>query len=155
MNGPLRTPCLDLQSPACSKDGLASTHPSTCAEVRPRLPRWLCLPGTEAGTVYCCCFLAVGACLLFMFCFFSGKASSCPPIVEVKVDQSCATLRPHGLYSPQDSPGQNTGVGSLSLLQGIFPSQGLNPGLPQCRWILYRMCVCFQDSRCAMTGSQD
>ena len=38
------------------------------------------------------------------------------------------SLRPHGLYSPCDSPGQNTGVGSLSLLQGIFPTQGLNPG---------------------------
>ena len=39
-------------------------------------------------------------------------------------------LRPHGLYSPWNSPGQNTGVGSLSLLQGIFPTQGSNPGLP-------------------------
>jgi len=43
------------------------------------------------------------------------------------------SLQPHGLYSPWNSPGQNTGVGSLSLLQGIFPSQGLNPGLPNCR----------------------
>ena len=47
--------------------------------------------------------------------------------------------RPHGLYSPWNSPGQNTGVGSLSLLQGIFPTQGLNPGLPHCRWILYQL----------------
>ena len=39
--------------------------------------------------------------------------------------------------SPWDSPGQNTGVGSTSLLQGIFPTQGSNPGLPHCRWILY------------------
>ena len=38
---------------------------------------------------------------------------------------------------PWDSPGQNTGVGSCSLLQGIFPTQGLNSGLPHCRWILY------------------
>ena len=37
------------------------------------------------------------------------------------------SLRPHGLYSPWNSPGQNTGVGSLSLLQGIFPTQGSNP----------------------------
>ena len=37
-----------------------------------------------------------------------------------------------------NSPGQNTGVGSLSLLQGIFPSQGSNPGLPHCRWFLYQ-----------------
>ena len=35
------------------------------------------------------------------------------------------SLQPHGLYSLWDSPGQNTGVGSLSLLQGIFPTQGL------------------------------
>ena len=46
------------------------------------------------------------------------------------------SLRPHGLYSPWNSPGQNTGVGSLSLLQGIFPSQGSKPGLLQCRQIL-------------------
>ena len=36
-------------------------------------------------------------------------------------------------------PGQNTGVDSFSLLQGIFPTQGSNPGLPQCRWILYQL----------------
>ena len=34
---------------------------------------------------------------------------------------------------------QNTGVGSLSLLQGIFPTQGSNPGLLHCRWILYQL----------------
>ena len=39
------------------------------------------------------------------------------------------SLRPHGLYSPWNSPGQNTGMGSLSLLQEIFPTQGSNPGL--------------------------
>ena len=49
------------------------------------------------------------------------------------------SLQPHGLYSPWDSPGQNTGVGSLSLLPGIFPTQGSNPGLPHCRWILHQL----------------
>ena len=49
------------------------------------------------------------------------------------------SLQPHGLYSPWSSPGQNTGVGSLSLLQWIFPTQGLNPGLPHCRQILYQL----------------
>ena len=44
------------------------------------------------------------------------------------------SLRPHGLYSLWNSPGQNTGVGSLSFLQGIFfPTQGSNPGLAHCR----------------------
>ena len=56
---------------------------------------------------------------------------------EVKVTQLCPTLcDPHGLYSTWNSPGQNTGVGSSSLLQGIFPAQGLNPGLLHCRQIL-------------------
>ena len=45
----------------------------------------------------------------------------------------------HGLYSPWNSPGQNTGVGSHSLLQGIFPTQGFNPGLSHCRRILYQL----------------
>ena len=48
------------------------------------------------------------------------------------------SLRSHGLYSLWNSPGQCTGVGSLSLLQGIFPTQGLNPGLLHCRQILYQ-----------------
>ena len=42
-------------------------------------------------------------------------------------------------YIPWNSPGQNTGVGSLSLLLGIFPTQRLNPGLPHCRHILYQL----------------
>ena len=49
------------------------------------------------------------------------------------------TLRPRGLYSPWNSPGWNTGVGSLSLLQGLFPTQESNPGLPHCRCILYQL----------------
>ena len=49
------------------------------------------------------------------------------------------SLRPHGLYSPWNSPGQNTGVGSFSLLQGIFPTQGSNSGLPHCKQILYQL----------------
>ena len=59
--------------------------------------------------------------------------------VKVKVAQSCLTLRPHGLSSPWNSPGQNTGAGGLSLLQGIFPTQGSNPGLLHYRQILYRL----------------
>ena len=48
-------------------------------------------------------------------------------------------LQPHRLYSPWNSPGQNTGVDSLLLLQKIFfPTQGSNPGLLHCRWILYQ-----------------
>ena len=59
---------------------------------------------------------------------------------KMKVAQSCLSLcdpmdcTVHGI-----SPGQNTGVGSLSLLQGIFPTQGSNPGLRHCRWILCQL----------------
>ena len=53
---------------------------------------------------------------------------------DVKVAQSCPTF-----CDPWTSPGQNTGVGSLSLLQGIFPTQGLNPGLLHFRQILYQL----------------
>ena len=57
--------------------------------------------------------------------------------------ESCSvvsdSLGHHGLYSPWDSSGHNTGVGSFSLLQGIFPTQGSNPGLPHCRQILYQL----------------
>ena len=49
------------------------------------------------------------------------------------------SLQPHGLYSPGNSPGQNTGVCSLSLLQGMFPTHGSNPGLLHCWQILYQL----------------
>ena len=49
------------------------------------------------------------------------------------------SLWPHGLYTPRNSPGQNTGVGSLSpFLQGIFLTQGSNASLPHGRRILYQ-----------------
>ena len=59
-------------------------------------------------SVYCCCCSANKSCPTF-----------CDPMSR-----------------PWNSPGQNTGVGSLSLLQGIFPTQGSNPGLLHCRWFL-------------------
>ena len=40
---------------------------------------------------------------------------------------------------PWNSPGKNTGVGSHALLQGIFPTQGSNPGLLHCRQTLYQL----------------
>ena len=55
------------------------------------------------------------------------------------VAQSCSTLcdptdcNLPGFSAHGDSPGKNTGVGCHVLLQGIFPTQGLNPGLPHCR----------------------
>ena len=64
-------------------------------------------------------------------CLSSSSLSLCE---RRSVMSDC--LWPHGLYSPWNSPGQNTEVGSLSLLQGIFQTQGLNPGLPHGRQML-------------------
>ena len=66
----------------------------------------------------------------------SYQSASC------SVEPDC--LQPHGLqptrlFCPWDFPGKDTGVGSHFLLQGIFLTQGLNPGLLHCRQILYRL----------------
>ena len=59
---------------------------------------------------------------------------------EVKVPQLHPTLcDPHGLCGSRNSLRQDTGVGSLFPLQGIFPTQGSNPGLLHCRLILYQL----------------
>ena len=60
--------------------------------------------------------------------------------LKVKVTQSCLTLcHPMDYNRPWNSPGQNTAVGSLTLLPGIFPTQGSNLGLPHCRRILHQL----------------
>ena len=68
-------------------------------------------------------------------CFLSGM------MLEERERRSVMSnsMQPHGLCSPWNSSGQNTGMGSHSLLQGIFPTQGSNPGLPHCKQILYQM----------------
>ena len=66
-------------------------------------------------------------------------------LVLCLVAQSCLTLcdamdcSPPGSSVHGDSPGKNTGVGGHALLQGIFPDQGSNSGLPHCRRILYHL----------------
>ena len=69
--------------------------------------------------------------------------SHLPPVDSESETRSCSVVsdapRPRGLFSRWNSPGQKTGVGSLSLLQRIFPTQGSNPGLPHCRQILYQL----------------
>ena len=59
--------------------------------------------------------------------------------------QLCPTLcdpmdcSPPGSSVHGDSPNKNTGVGCHIRLQGILPTQGMNPGLLHCRWILYHL----------------
>ena len=66
------------------------------------------------------------------------------PKISVSHSVVSDSLRPHGLQPtrllcPWNSSGKNTGVGSHSLLQGIFPTQGLSPDFPHCRQILYQL----------------
>ena len=68
----------------------------------------------------------------------------CQPLFSIESETESPSvvsdsLRPHGLYSPWNSQGQNTGEGSLSLLQGNFPIQGSNPDLPHDRQIFYQL----------------
>jgi len=67
----------------------------------------------------------------------------------VKVGQSCPILWNPMDCSPCNSPGQNTGVDSLSLLKGIFSTQGSNPCLLHCRWILYQLSHKFIQFSCS------
>ena len=65
--------------------------------------------------------------------FFSASSHH---YVKWKLLGHLQLLGPHGLYGSWNSPGQNTAVGTHSLFWGIFPTQGSNPGLPHCSWIL-------------------
>ena len=74
--------------------------------------------------------------------FFSFFPYLSPKVVLLRR----VSLGPHGLYParllcPWDSPGKNTGAGSLFLLQEFFLTQELNPGLLLCRWTLYCLSI--------------
>ena len=70
--------------------------------------------------------IPVYLCMLSIVCLHDCLALFCHP-----VDCSLPGSSVHG-----DSQGKNTGVGCHALLQGIFPTQGLNPCLLHCRWSL-------------------
>ena len=93
--------------------------------------------------------------IVYMFQCHSPKSSHLLPLPQSTlllknihvclVTQSCPTFcdpmdcSPPGSSVHGDPPGKNTGVGCHALLQEIFPTQGLNPGLPNCMWILYQL----------------
>ena len=101
------------------------------------ISRSQCMPSLVLGTGkavinrYSPCSPECGDSLSFDVQYLSPPSESLSVVSD--------SLWPHWLYSPWNSPGQNTGMGSLSLLQGIFPTQGSNSDLPQCRRILYQL----------------
>ena len=136
--------CLTISHPACITpllkwglergfpcSGSFSGQPWSVPDMVVKL--WVSLHSTslcpcELGS---CAFLSLSS--LGVPCCWGSLSSS----------ESCLvvsdSLWPHGLYSPWNSPDQNTEVDSLSLLHVIFPTQGLNPGLLHCRRILYQL----------------
>ena len=88
-------------------------------------------------------YICVNVCALYIM-FLDWKNQSCENDTTTQSESESHSvvsdsLQPHGLYSSWNSSGQNIGVGGLSLLQGIFPTQGSNPGLPHCRQTLYQL----------------
>ena len=89
------------------------------------------LTTTELVLTYSLCILYKVLKVLVVTLCNSSESESCSVVSN--------SLWPHGLYSPWNSIDQNTGIGNLSLLQRIFPTQGSNPGFPHCRQILYQL----------------
>ena len=94
------------------------------------IPRFLACVNTEATTLY-------------LLVKNNYSKNICHYITVIVISESCSVISNylwlHGLYSPWNSPDQYSGVGSLSHLQGIFPTQGSNAGLLHCRQILYQL----------------
>ena len=78
-------------------------------------------------------YITESLCCTFENCRSTMKSESESPLVVSN------SLWPHGLHQSMEFSRPDTGVSSLSLLQGIFPTQGSNPGLLHCRWILYQL----------------
>ena len=127
--------------PALCEDPMDCSPPDSCVHgiSQARILEWVVIPFSRGSSlpgdqIQVSCIAGR---------FFTSWATWEPIQVHEWVSESGSVVsdssRPHGLYTPWNSPDQNTGVGSLSLLQGIFPTQGSNPGLPHGRWILYQL----------------
>ena len=113
-------------------------------QLEPDMEQWI---GSKLGKEYVKAVYCHLACLTYM----QSTLCEMPGWMKHKMEsrllgersESCSvvsdSLQPHGLHSPWNSPGQNTEVGSFSLLQGIFPTQGSNLGLLHCRLIIYQL----------------
>ena len=127
--------CGDTQPFSCSSLHLGPHCPQPPPTTQiPTFP----LPSPPYLIFLCSVFIAFSFLFYILYGTLAGK-----DIICVYKTESCAvvsnSLWPHRLYSPWNSLDQNTGVGSCTLLQEIFPTQGLNSGLTHCRQILYQL----------------
>ena len=106
-----------------SKTGITEFKQHCCTQGQ-TMSFLLGLPACSQLNTPVCSFVCLTLCLVAQLCL-----TLCDPM-----DYSTPGSSVHG-----DSPGKNTGVGCHALLQGILPTQELNPGLPHCRQILYQL----------------
>ena len=137
---------------ASSNSASKSTTPPASPGKHPQCPDWK--PITLAASSISTGWLASGQTFSYHKSHVAlhppesqGPGRADPNVHVYLVAQSCLTLcdpmnmdcNLPGSSVHGDSPGKNTGVGCYTLLQGIFPTQGSNPGLPHCRRILYHL----------------
>ena len=126
----------------CNPMDCSTPRSSAPGSLQARIAKWVAIPYSRGSswprdwTCMSCNSCTAGG---FLHLSHGGKPISHPESESESRSVMSDSLQPHGLYRPWNSPGQNTGVGSLSLFQGIFPTQGSNPGLPHCRQILYEL----------------
>ena len=138
----MSTEVLQVRCVCCVVSRFSHVWPCECMVYSPsRLPCPKDSPGTNIG-VGCHALLqgifsiqGLKLCLLSLL-YWQVSSLLESPEVKVKAVQSCLTLCEPMDGSPWNSPGQNTGVGSLPLFQCIFPIQESNQGLLHCRWVL-------------------
>ena len=124
-------PCLTLSDPMdCSPPG-SSVH----GMLQARILEWEVIPFSKGSSRP-----GIGTTCISRWVLYQHHhlGSPCLTSEKVKVAHLCPALC-DPMDCPWNSPGQNTGVGNLSLFQGIFPTQGSNPGLLHCRQILYQL----------------
>ena len=130
-----------LQSCLTSCDPMNCSLPGSSVHgiLQARILEWVAMPSSRGSSPP-----RDGTCVSSVYLHWqAGSLPLSPPWKPTPSSESrlvlSDSLQPHGLYSPWNSPGQNTGVGSLSLLQGIFPACRLKSGIPHCRQILYQL----------------
>ena len=135
MSDSLRPHKLQHARPPCP-----SPSPGVCSDSCP-LSQWCYLTTSSSATPFSFSLQSFPASGFFQWLGSShqvvkvGASALAIVLLMNESESESRSIESHCL----NSLGQNTGVGSLSLLQGIFPTQGSNPGLPHCRWILYQL----------------
>ena len=95
-------------------------------------------PLMPSRSTYCLTWVSHTLDVGYLIMAAPAKRSSCSLPWTMGIS-SWPPLESHGLCNPWNSPHQNTGVGGLSLLQGVFPTQGWNLSLLHCRRTLYHL----------------